>query len=109
MIEIDPRSAFCPVHLEPFRAQWPNGYVQAAVLAFSAFASLDEVQTYARGDANVLSAAVREMGPMCCAIDPVLWARIVAQALDPTAPDGWVGTMRDEIIADALRRKGPAT
>lgn len=94
-IEMTPENTWCARHLEPFRAQWPKGYLLAMPLMFSAFSMLDDVMAYCdpndgsgMSDTRRLQAALAEFGPICCRLDPLLLAEIVEGSLSDD-PDAW--------------------
>lgn len=67
-VQVEFTDAFCARHGEPFRATFPKGVYVAVPMLVNAFSDLEKVDKYAEGDAERFETAVREMGPMCCAI-----------------------------------------
>lgn len=65
MVELPVQAVVCPVHGEPFRAQWPLGYPGFSIEIFKAAAATDELFEAAGGDAHRLNAAIAEFGPCC--------------------------------------------
>lgn len=80
-IEMTVENTWCAVHLEPFRAKWPEGYMVANVLMFAAFSANKDVQNYCNGDAMKLNVALSEFGPVCCLIKAQDLSDIVDVAL----------------------------
>jgi len=81
MVMLDAKLLFCQAHLEPFRANWPDGYAFALILMFQAFTREKVVWEYAQGDAMRLQNALREFGPACAVIGDELTKRIVRVSL----------------------------
>ena len=70
---LDFATTWCPRHLSPFRAEWPDGAGVAMVKLFQAFAADERAQAMAGCDAMRLAAVVHECEPLCCFVgDEVL-------------------------------------
>lgn len=81
---------WCPWHLEPFRARWPEGFATAMVeMAKLVFAD-DRVVRMSDGHAERLDAVVAECSPLCCFLGPARLRQIYAagrvQAPTPIKP-----------------------
>jgi hypothetical protein len=89
-IQINYRRDFCHRHLRYFKRHWPKGSAAFTSLVFQAFVRLEEVMEFARqdgdGKANPawLPEAMREFGPMCCALDHQTVRDIRVYALKPS-------------------------
>lgn len=80
-ITIEPTAAFCPRHLDPFRATWPNGYLSAAMCLVYQALQRPEIDAAAGNDTAMLDRVLREFGPLCCLIGDDTTAAITAGAL----------------------------
>jgi hypothetical protein len=71
-INLDFTVHWCPRHLEPFRADWPDGCAVAMVRLFDAivadpvFVERMPKATDGRAKTEALDAALREHSPLCC-------------------------------------------
>lgn len=93
---------WCPVHLEPFRADWPRGAAIAEVLIIEAALSDPDIQKATTGGIDSLNAALVEFAPLCCQVERHRAGtvdRIVAVALGDKP--GSIAELRDQI-----RREG---
>lgn len=72
-------TAWCPRHLEPYRAEWPKGAAVAMLRLFEAFTADERAQRMAGGDAMRLAAVVAECSPLCCFVGDAVVARIHAE------------------------------
>ena len=59
---------WCPRHLQPYRAAWPQGFAVAMIALFGAAASMQAVIDYCQGDAGQLTQALQRFAPACCFI-----------------------------------------
>jgi hypothetical protein len=75
-VALDFSTAWCPRHLSPFRANWPNKAPTAMVMLFKAFTADERVIAMCEGDTFRLAAVAHEHSPLCCflgdeALDPI--------------------------------------
>lgn len=75
-VGLDFRTTWCPRHLEPYKARWPQGAATAMVMLFQEFAEDARVQELGAGDAMKLPALVAEHSPLCCYVDEKALQRI---------------------------------
>lgn len=60
----------CRAHGEPFRTDWPKGYLGFCLeLATTAIETSDELKRATGGDVNKLNAVIAEFGPLCRLVD----------------------------------------
>lgn len=97
----NPMMIWCADHLEPFRRDWPAGYLPASLALLHQAMLRDDIQAAAGGRVEALNGVLREYGPLCCLVDRETVAEIVRLALGPTGPDA------EEGVAELLRRYGP--
>lgn len=88
LIMMTVENTWCAEHLEPFRAEWPKGYMIANPLMMTAFAQLPDIQKYCesseepgKADVRKLNAALAEFGPVCCRIKRKDLDKIIEVAL----------------------------
>lgn len=93
MITIDPRTHWCPRHLEPFRAEWPRGYLPASLALLDEAVRREDVARAAgwtpeggRADPARLSAVLAEYGPLCCLVGDETAEKWTALALAGDMP-----------------------
>lgn len=106
MIKIDPRVHWCARHLEPFRAEWPRGYLVASSALVQEAARREDVLSAcgydgSAGSANfgLLDRVLREFGPLCCLVGDETAAKWTALALaDDLAP---MRAALDELVGPA--------
>jgi len=85
-IELDFQTAWCPLHLEPFRDDWPAGAAVGMLRLFDAAVRDPRVTQHAGGDADNLNSTLGEFTPLCCFIDAGELSLVYAEAgVDPTA------------------------
>jgi hypothetical protein len=87
MTELDWKVMWCSRHLDPYRAAWPAGAVQAMVALFGAAARMPAVADAAHGDADQIPAALARFAPICCFVGKQALDRIYAETL-PAADEG---------------------
>lgn len=110
MIKIDPRVHWCARHLEPFRAEWPRGYVLASAALVEEAVRQQEVLaacgydgSEGSGNPELLDRVLREFGPLCCLVGDekaAKWTQLAlagdtysfAVALDELRTAPWKGT-----------------
>jgi hypothetical protein len=77
---MDPTKHWCPMHLEPYRARWPEGAALAMVKLFQAFSAAPKVHEWYLPrfglppyPPEALHQAMDELAPLCCVVgDEVL-------------------------------------
>lgn len=65
-IDLSVAACVCRVHGEPFRKNWPSGYLMFSLHAVTtAIEHNEEVAEYAGRDAHKLNGVLAEWGPLC--------------------------------------------
>lgn len=67
-IVLDHTRIMCPIHGEPFRERWPEGYLKFGLTLFQAHMEDPEVQTVSGGDIEK-AAKMLDGRPLCCRFD----------------------------------------
>jgi hypothetical protein len=82
---------WCPRHLRPYRAAWPQGFAVAMVRLFDAAARMQAVADFCRGDAGKLTDALVRFAPACCFIPGEALQAIYDETVPPPAAEGGHG------------------
>lgn len=85
-VALDFTTSWCFRHLEPFRADWPEGAVVAMTELFKAFSEDERVIAMCEGNALRLAAVTHEHSPLCCFVGDDILAPIYL-GLGKTPPD----------------------
>ena len=68
-ITMEPHRVICKLHGEPFRANWPAGYVPFLLFALDKVMGQEEFVAYAGGEVAKVNALLDER-PLCCRLSP---------------------------------------
>jgi hypothetical protein len=68
-INMEFHRCFCAVHGEPFREQWPKGYVSFVLPAMQAVLEQEGFRAYAGGDVEKINELL-DQRPVCCRLSP---------------------------------------
>lgn len=86
----DPEIAFCPAHIEPFRARWPKGY--APLIVRMLYVVTEDPRFYANFQKNaegklvldeeIATAKLFEHSPLCCFLGDERMTMLTNEALN---------------------------
>jgi hypothetical protein len=85
-VAIYPNIHWCQRHLEPFRAEWPKGYITAAVMLVTRVLQRDDIaraagynpDTGQSAEVTQLKGVLVEYAPLCCLVGEEVMQKIYA-------------------------------
>jgi hypothetical protein len=84
---VEPAWFWCDVHLAPYEATWPAGYMLATSWLLRKAMEREDIQHAAGGKVERLQAVLREYSPICCLLGDDLVAHATHVALHGTAEE----------------------
>jgi hypothetical protein len=94
-IIIDPLMIWCAKHLEPYRVHWPTGYMPAAMCLVHQSLNEDaEIRAACQGKVELISATLREYGPLCCRFPEEILAEWVEAFVENENRERWHETLK---------------
>lgn len=99
----EPRTHWCPKHLEPFRATWGKNaaWALATLALFEECIRRQEIINAAGNQTSMLDRVLREYSPLCCYLGDETTAHWTELALGPE--DAW-----KEAFAELRQREAEA-